>query len=85
MTYMELLGIIVKPWMTIEDISKVGGCGRCGALLIINDIEERIKKEGKLLPPTRAKMVPTKMVLDVLGLNEEYIYSMAIKEQTLLK
>ena len=24
MTYMELLGIIVKPWMTIEDITKVG-------------------------------------------------------------
>lgn len=83
MTYMELLEIIIKPWLTIEDISKVGGCGRCGALLIINDIEERISREGKILPPTRSKIAPTKMVLDVLGIDEEYVYDMAMKEKTM--
>lgn len=44
-------------------------------------IEENVVKNGKMLPICKTKMVPTKLVLELLSLDEDYIYSMAIKEQ----
>ena len=44
---------------------------------IINVIEEQIIASGKKIPSSCRKRVPTKLLLDYLGLNEDYIYSMA--------
>ena len=80
-SYSKLLRIIMKPWLSNEDIQELSNCSRNAATTIIQIIEENVVKNGKMLPICKTKMVPTKLVLELLSLDEDYIYSMAIKEQ----
>lgn len=80
-SYNRMLKIIMKPWLTIEDIQEISNCSRNSAITIYEKIAEKIVRDGKLLPLSKTKMIPTKMVLEILGLDEDYIYSMALKEQ----
>lgn len=77
MTYKELLEIISKPWVTTEDIMKIASCGRNTATKIRWDIESIIIESGKKLPISNKKHVPTRLVLDYLGLDVDYIKNMA--------
>ena len=54
-------------------------CGRYSATKVRTDIEKKIRNMGKNLPTSSRKSVPTKLVLEYLGLDEEYIYNMAKK------
>lgn len=81
MSYNRMLKIIMQPWLTIEDIQELSNCSRNAATTIIQIIEENVVKNGKMLPICKTKIVPTKLVLELLSLDEDYIYSMAIKEQ----
>ena len=82
-SYIRMLNIIMKPWLTIEDIQEIGNCSRNSAITIYETIAERIVNDGKMLPLSKTKIVPTKLVLEILNQDEDYIYSMAIKEQKL--
>lgn len=41
------------------------------------DVEKIIVDNGKVIPPSVVKYVPTKLVLEYIGLDEDYIFKMA--------
>jgi len=77
MSYKEIINVIQKPWIDVEGIMKIAQCGKYSATRIRSEIEEQIIESGKKIPSSCRKHVPTKLLLDYLGLSEDYIYSMA--------
>lgn len=77
MSYKEIINVIQKPWVDVEGIMQVAQCGKYSATRIRTEIEEQIIASGKKIPSSCRKRVPTKLLLDYLGLNEDYIYLMA--------
>ena len=77
MSYKEIINVIQKPWVDVEGIMQVAQCGKYSATRIRTEIEKQIIASGKKIPSSCRKRVPTKLLLDYLGLNEDYIYSMA--------
>lgn len=77
MDYKEMSKLIEKPWIDVNGIMKIAQCGKYSATRIRTEIEEQIIADGKKIPSSCRKRVPTKLLLDYLGLNEDYIYSMA--------
>ena len=84
MTYLDLFNIISEPWISVTGIRKIARCSRDTAIVIRNKIEEQIISSGKGLPQCKAKYVPTRLVLDYLNLDANYIIDMAIKEKKVL-
>lgn len=84
MSYLELYQIISKPWASIKEIGLIANCGRDSAIKIRNMIEEEIIKDGKKLPSGKTIVVPTKKVIEYLGLDLEYIINMANTEINLI-
>ncbi len=58
---------------------KICNCGKNTATKIRQDVEKVIINNGKYIPPSMTKYVPTKLVLDYVGLDEDYILQMASK------
>ena len=58
---------------------KINNCSRHTATKIRKDIEEEIVNSGKKLPSSSRKHIPTKLLLEYLGLQEDYIFNMAMK------
>lgn len=83
MSYLELYQLISKPWASVKEISLIANCGRDSAIKIRNMIEQEIIKDGKRLPIGKAIVVPTKKVIEFLGLDLDYIVSMANTEVSL--
>ena len=77
MDYKELSKLIEKPWIDVDGIGKIAQCGKYSATRIRIEIEEMIISSGKRIPSSCRKKIPTKMLLEYLGLNEDYIYTMA--------
>ena len=77
MNYKDMYALMEKPWVDVNDIMKLAQCGKYSATRIRGEIEEQIIAGGKKIPSSCRKRVPTKLLLDYLGLNEDYIYSMA--------
>ncbi len=77
MDYKEMSKIIEKPWIDVDGICKIAQCGNYSATRIRIEIEEMIIASGKRLPSSCRKKVPTKLLLEYLGLSEDYIYAMA--------
>lgn len=75
--YVEMKELISKVWLNSDDIMKVAQCGKHSAINIRNEIEAKVIAGGKKLPTGLYKCVPTKMVLDYLGLDADYIFKMA--------
>lgn len=80
-SYLQLSIIISKVWSDVTDIMKIAGCGRNGAIAIRNDIIRKIEASGKFVPKSSPKVVPTQSVIDYVGLETDYIFAMAEKEQ----
>ena len=83
MSYLELYQLISKPWASVREISLIANCGRDSAIKIRNMIEQEIIKDGKRLPIGKTIVVPTKKVIEFLGLDLDYIVSMANTEVSL--
>ena len=78
----ELLKLIERPWLSIEDIKTICFCGDSSARKIVKDIEEQVVSNGKNLPPSKKKLVSTNLVLDYLGIDVEYLRkNQQIKEE----
>ncbi len=77
MSYKELLELISKPWIDTAGIMKIAECGRNTATNIRMEIEQSIINSGKRIPVSNRKHVPTRLVLEYLGLDEDYIKLMA--------
>lgn len=77
MNYKELLDIISKPWIDTNGIMQLAQCGKNSAIKIRWDIEKSILDSGLKLPKSNKRHVPTKLVLEYLGLDVEYIKNMA--------
>lgn len=77
MNYKELLDIISKPWIDTNGIMQLAQCGKNSAIKIRWDIEKSILDSGLKLPKSNKRHVPTKLVIEYLGLNESYIINMA--------
>ena len=77
MNYKEMSKLIEHPWIDVNGIMKIAQCGKYSATRIRSELEEQIVASGKKIPSSCRKRVPTKLLLDYLGLNEDYIYSMA--------
>jgi len=75
--YKEMVNLIEKPWVDVYSIMKLAQCGKYSATRIRTEIEEMIVAEGKRIPSSCRKRVPTKLLLDYLGLDVDYIYTMA--------
>ena len=73
MSYLELYQLISKPWSSVKEISLIANCGRDNAIKIRNMIEQEIIKDGKRLPIGKTIVVPTKKVIEFLGLDLDYI------------
>lgn len=83
MSYLELYHLISKPWASVKEICLIANCGRDSAIKIRNMIEREIIKDGKRLPIGKTIVVPTKKVIEFLGLDLDYIVSMANTEVSL--
>lgn len=81
MDYTSMYELIQKPWIDTNGIMMLAQCGKYSATKIRVDIEKQILGSGKKLPLSSRKNVPTKMVLDYLGFDEEYIFNMASKKK----
>lgn len=82
MSYTELFNVISQQWAGISEIRKISNnCCRDKAIKIRDDIEAMIKREGKRLPQTRKKVVPTEYVLKYLNMDYNYILQMALNEK----
>ncbi len=79
MDYRELSQLISFPWIDTEGIMKINSCSRHSATKIRKEIEEEMVGSGKKLPSSSRKYIPTKMLLNYLGLEEDYIFNMAKK------
>ena len=77
MNYKELLDIISKPWIDTNGIMEIAQCGKNSAIKIRWDIEKSILDSGLKLPKSNKRHVPTKLVLEYLGVDVEYIKNMA--------
>ena len=78
MTNKELLALIsLKPWVNVQDIMNICNCGKNNATKIRKAIEAEIKSSGKYIPPSMTKYVPTKLLVEYIGLDVEYISKMA--------
>ena len=77
MTYKDILDIALCPWIDVYGIMRIADCGKSTASKIRAEIEQKIIDSGKKLPLSNKKHVPTKLVLDYLGLAENYIIRMA--------
>ena len=77
MNYKEMLEIVSKVWISSNDIMKICNCGKNTANKIRQDVEKIIIDNGKVIPPSVVKYVPTKLVLEYIGLDEDYIFKMA--------
>lgn len=77
MNYKEMLEIISKVWINSNDIMKLCNCGKNTANKIRQDVEKIITDNGKVIPPSVVRYVPTKLVLEYIGLDEDYIFKMA--------
>lgn len=77
MNYKEMLEIVSKVWINSNDIMKLCNCGKNTANKIRQDVEKIIVDNGKVIPPSVVKYVPTKLVLEYIGLDEDYIFKMA--------
>lgn len=80
MSYLELYHLISKPWVSIKEIGLIANCGRDSAIRIRNMIREDIIKNGKKLPISKTIVVPTNKVIELLGLDMDYIINMANTE-----
>ena len=79
MNYKEMMELISKVWINSDDIMKICHCGKNTAIKIRQNIEKTIIDSGKLVPPSMTKYVPTKLVLEYIGLDEDYIFKMAAR------
>ena len=77
MTYKDILKIALCPWIDTDGIMQLADCGVSTATKLRTDVENKILESGKKLPKSNKRHVPTKMVLDYLGLDENYIVKMA--------
>lgn len=85
MEYQKLYSLISKPWLTTEDIKKICNCSTSGALVIRQEIEEKVLDMGKRLPQSSHKVVPTQVALEYLGIDIDYVYDMMKKELEIMK
>lgn len=83
MHYLELFKILSKSWLDVNDIRKVGSCGRDNATIIRNKIIKSLEDKGYNLPLAKSKLVPTVEVINYFNLDINYINEMAIKEKRL--
>lgn len=79
MNYVEMRELVSKVWLDVDDIMRLAQCGKHSATIIRNEIEQQILASGKKVPIASRKCVPSKLVLEYLGLDIEYICSMAEK------
>ena len=84
MSYIDMYKIISKPWVSTDDIMEIANCGKNQAIEIRCNVEDLVRQSGKRIMRSNKIIVPTKFVLDYLGLDGEYIYQMALKEKELL-
>ena len=77
MNYKEMSKIVSKVWINSNDIMKICNCGKNTAIKIRRDIENVIIESGKLVPPSMTKYIPTRLLLEYLGMDEDYIFKMA--------
>ena len=77
MTYQDFFKIASSPWIDIYGIMQLASCGKSNASKIRNEIEQQIIKSGKRLPTSNKKYIPTRLVLEYLGFDENYIFKMA--------
>lgn len=77
LSFIEMKEIISKVWLNVDDIMKLAHCGKHSTTNIRNEIEGQVVSSGKKLPTGMYKCVPTKLVLDYLGLDVDYILNMA--------
>ena len=77
MNYKDILQIALCPWIDVQGIMQLADCGKNTATEIRTDIEKTILDSGKKIPKSTKKHVPTKMVLEYLNLDENYIIKMA--------
>lgn len=77
MDYKEMSKIISKPWVDTDDIMVIACCSKNSATKIRVEIEQKILDSGKKLPLSSRKYIPTKLLLEYLGLDIDYIFNMA--------
>lgn len=85
LNYIELRNAILNPWSDVKRIMLIASVGKNSAIKIRQAIETEILKEGKKLPQSSPIVVPTKKVLDYLGLEEKYIFEMAEEQEKKIK
>lgn len=77
MSYKEMAEMVTKVWINSDGIMRLLNCGKNSAIKIRESIEKEIIDSGKLIPPSMTKYVPTKLVLERVGLDANYILEMA--------
>jgi len=76
----ELLKIISKPWASVSDIKLIAGCGRDNATKIRDTIIRNIKDSGGFLLYSKQIIVPMQMVVELLGIDIDFLKSFQTTE-----
>ena len=79
MNYKEMAAMLTQVWINSDGIMQLCNCGKNTAIKIRQEVEKEITENGKFIPPSMTKYVPTKLVLDYIGLDVDYIFKMAEK------
>lgn len=82
MSYQKQMEVIQKPWSGVAEIMLLANCGRDTATKIRNKVSALLIKNGYILPTGKTIQVPTRELLNFLGLDAEYIINMANKLNT---
>lgn len=77
MTYVEMVSIINKPYLTAKDVSALASCNIKYARKLMADIRREMSENNIPLFNTRQSLVPTERVLKKLRINPSFIRKQA--------
>ncbi len=81
--YTRMYELISQQWLTTPDIQELCECGQHKAREIRKEIEMILTNKGKKLPVTSLKSVPTKLFLEYMEIDSDYVFKMAKQESAL--
>lgn len=84
MKSLEYCNTLMKPWATVEDIMILGRCSKQKAKIVMNEIEEEVKKENKKLPNLKTRRVHMPKVIKYFDIDVNHIMKMAEKQKELV-
>ena len=70
MNSQQILKLVSKQWCNLSDLMKLLNCGRNKALVVKNQIKNKLLEDGYIIPNY---YLPMKAVVDILKIDLDYL------------